>query len=183
MTNQNPTTPDAPLAPLLAQLRAHSGESLAELCESRPLLLVFLRHAGCAFCRQTLARLAQSRAAIEGRGVRIALVHPSDEQAVAALAARYNLADLPRVADPQRRLYRALELKSGTLRELLSPVVWWRGLRAAILEGHGFGGIQGDIWQLGGAALLDRGRLVQLARHQTPTDQTDFEGLAGCALR
>jgi len=35
-----------------------SGERLVELSEMSPVLLVFLRHAGCTFCREALADFA-----------------------------------------------------------------------------------------------------------------------------
>lgn len=49
--------------------------TLGSLTEQRPLLLVFLRHLGCTFCRQALADLKKYREDISGKGVHIGLVH------------------------------------------------------------------------------------------------------------
>ena len=38
------------------------GESLLELSQSSPRLVVFLRHAGCIFCRESLADLRDRQA-------------------------------------------------------------------------------------------------------------------------
>ena len=43
-----------PLPAALEQYRTESGKTLLELLDESPLLLVFLRHFGCSFCRQTL---------------------------------------------------------------------------------------------------------------------------------
>ena len=39
-----------------------SGPSLEQLSHDRPQLVVFLRHFGCTFCRESLADLAEKRA-------------------------------------------------------------------------------------------------------------------------
>ena len=55
-------------ATLLAGALTSTGASLAELSRQQPILVVFLRHAGCTFCREALADLATQRAAIEKTG-------------------------------------------------------------------------------------------------------------------
>ena len=46
------------LEPLLREIRTEDGVSLADLSATAPVLLIFLRHSGCTFCRQTLSDLA-----------------------------------------------------------------------------------------------------------------------------
>ena len=78
------------------------GENLAELSEVAPVLLVFLRHAGCTFCRETLGDIARSRSAIEATGARIVLVHMGDSEAVGKLLRKYGLRDIDRIVDLSR---------------------------------------------------------------------------------
>ena len=56
-------------------LPSQGGQTLAQLSAERPVLVVFLRHTGCAFCREALSDLQKQRSGIESRGTSIALVH------------------------------------------------------------------------------------------------------------
>ena len=58
----------------LGGARTQSGHLLSALSETSPVLLVFLRHAGCTFCREAIGDVARDRGAIERSGVRIVLV-------------------------------------------------------------------------------------------------------------
>lgn len=158
--------------------RTQYGVSLEELSKLSPLLLVFLRHNGCVFCREALSDLERQRRAIEAQGVRIALVHQGTDAQAQALLANYGLDDLPRVSDPDRYLYRAFGLGRGDLLKLAGPTVWWRGFQAAFLEGHGFGRVVGDAFQMPGVFLIFHGEVLRSYRHHTAADRPDYLRLA-----
>lgn len=161
---------------LLAEARTSAGSSLAEMSREQPVLLVFLRHAGCTFCRETLANLAGQRADIESRGAKMALVHMGTAESFAAFAEGYGLGDVPAIADPARRLYRGIGLRRGTLSQLLGWSVWWRGARA-FFAGHRMGMLQGDGTQLPGVFLIRDGRVVRRYHHATAADRPDHTEL------
>ena len=48
-------------AQLFRSIRTESGANLVELTEASPVLLIFLRHFGCSFCRQTISDVADRR--------------------------------------------------------------------------------------------------------------------------
>ncbi len=169
-------------AELFARHRTSTGERLDELSAEAPLLVVFLRHSGCPFCRQTLADLAETREEIESAGTRIALVHMMNDDQAAAMFAEYGLADVPRVSDPDRELYRAFHVERGAVKDVAGPGVWWRGFKATILERHGFGRPQGDTRQLGAAVLLREGQVDRAFRHSTSADRPDYVDLASCPV-
>ncbi len=160
--------------------RAHTewGQALGELSFETPVLLVALRHGGCTFCREALALLAESRPEIEAGGTRIVLAHMGTPDAGAALAARYGLQDLARVADPNRLLYRAVGLRRGSIREVLGPHVLWRGLTVGVLGRHGVAIPVTDPFQMGGAFLLHQGRIEREFRYRDAADRPDFTALA-----
>ncbi len=163
---------------LALRARTQFGVSLDELSKLSPLLLVFLRHNGCMFCREALSDLQRQRHAIEAQGVRIALVHQGSDAQARSLLANYGLDDLPRVSDPERYLYRAFGLGRGDLLKLAGPTVWWRGFQAAVLEGHGFGRVVGDAFQMPGVFLIFHGEVLRSYRHQTAADRPDYLRLA-----
>ncbi len=151
--------------------------SLAERSRERPHLVVFLRHFGCTFCKEALADLKQQRAAIEADGVGIACVHMSPESDAAAFFAAYDLGDVPRFSDPDRRLYRAFELQRGRFTQLFGWRSFVRGV-AATFGGHAAGKLQGDGFQMPGAFLVADGEIVRAFRHDSAGDRPDYCELA-----
>ena len=84
--------------------RTQSGQTLAALSEASPVLLVFLRHAGCTFCREAIGDVERERGVIEAAGVRIVLVHMGDSEAIEKLTERYGLGGVDRICDPESPL-------------------------------------------------------------------------------
>ncbi len=176
----------SPVADALSAARSQHGESLAQLSHAQKAFTVFLRHSGCPFCRQTLADLAASRAALEaatgGESVRLVLVHMMTEVEAAPFIARYGLGDVPRISDPERQLYAALELRRARILQLFGSRVWWRGFMAGIVEGHGVGRPRAheDWKQLPGVFLINQGEVTFSFRHARVSDRPDYLALAGC---
>ncbi len=168
------------LAQALDSLSDQQGRTLRALSDGRPLLVVFLRHAGCTFCREALDDLARQRARIEGAGVGIAVVTMSDASGNAALARRYGLEGAAWFSDPDRVAYRAFELGRGGFAQVLGPRVWWRGL-VATLRGHLVGPLAGDGFQMPGAFIIHRGAIVRGYRHALVSDRPAYDQLA-CEL-
>lgn len=162
--------------------RTRLGESLLALSERRPQLVVFLRHLGCTFCREALADLGLRRRAIEEAGAGIVLVHMAPEREAAALFRRYGLDDLPRIADPDRVLYRALRLPLGSFRQLFGLRVWRRALRATA-QGHLLGRKAGSGRQLAGIFVVYHGRVLDEYRHESAAGRPDYLELARRAPR
>jgi hypothetical protein len=170
-----------PLKEAMARARVSGGPSLAELSRGGPALVVFLRHAGCTFCREALADIAARRARIESEGVRIVLVHMGDDASAREFFAKYGLDDVARVSDPDRELYRAFDLRRGSPWQLFGLRVWWRGFVAGVLGGHGVGALAGDGFQMPGVFLMRDGRIERAFRHQSAGDRPEYETLA-CGL-
>ncbi|MBM3847151.1 MAG: redoxin domain-containing protein [Verrucomicrobia bacterium] len=163
-------------ARLLDEARTAGGASLADISKSQPLLVVFLRHAGCTFCREALADIAAGRRDIEAAGTKVALVHMGTPESFAEFAAKYGLGDVPSVSDPARRLYRGLGLGRGTLSQLLGWKVWLRGAKA-FFSGHRLGKLEGDGLQMPGVFLVRDGRIVRRFRHSNAADRPDYVAL------
>ena len=153
------------------------GVNLHELSQISPILLVFLRHAGCTFCREALSDLSARRREIEAAGARLVLVHMGTEQHADKFFAKYGLEDVARVGDPERGLYKAFGLPRGTLFDIFGPKVWWRGFQAGVLGRHGVGRLVGDGFQMPGIFLMFHGEIVRGYRHQSAADRPDYLAL------
>ncbi len=179
--DQYQTDPDGQPLPnestVLAETKTTHGSSLAELSLPQPVLVVFLRHSGCTFCREALADLSAGRAAIENTGTKLVLVHMGTAAAFAAFTTSYGLGDVPAISDPERRLYRGLGLRRGKVSQLLGLSVWWRGLRS-FLAGHRPGALEGDGTQMPGVFLIEKARVVRRFIHANAADRPDYAALA-----
>lgn len=166
------------LAELLDQKRTAGGASLAVLSLLSPVLTVFLRHAGCTFCREALSDIAEQRRQIEANGTRIVLVYHGDIPAAEALIRQNGLEGLDTIYDADLTLYEAFGLRKGGLRQLAGPKVAVRGLIAGAIRGHGIGAIGGDPAQMPGVFLIHRCSVVRAFRHDSAADRPDYTLLA-----
>jgi hypothetical protein len=170
------------LATILNRFPSSSGETLLELSEGRPCLVVFLRHFGCTFSREAAAQLALNRGAFEARDVRIAVVHMGSSDEGAQFLANYSLHDLPQISDPLCELYQAFGLRRGTWRQLFGLRVWLRGFIVAILQGYGVGAMRGDGFQLSGVFVLEEGQVLNSYRSQLASDLPNLLQFTSAAL-
>jgi peroxiredoxin len=173
-----PPTADLSLADANQTFRDQHGNSIKELSQDQTLLVVFLRHSGCTFCREALADLQQQRERLAAENVLPVLVHMGDDAAGEAFFDNYSLGDVPRISDPACQLYRAYGLTRGKISQLLGPAVWWRGFKAAILARHAVGAAGGDGFQMPGAFLVRNGQILHEYRHTTAADRPDYCELA-----
>jgi len=161
----------------MANAITDDGASLLQLSESSPRLVIFLRHTGCIFCKETLGDLHRLREAIEQTGVRLVLVHMGMPDEGEELAARYGLTGIDMIGDPLRELYQAFQLPHGTFLQLFGPQVAARGFVAA-LKGHMQGFFHGDALQLPGAFVVSHGAILRAYRHRHVGDRPDYLALA-----
>jgi len=163
----------------MRDLRTNSGQRLDELADVTPQMVVFLRHAGCTFCRQALADIAASRKQIEATGCEIVFVHLGKEgDDSTEVFRRYELDDLPRISDPTCRLYRQFGLDLGGFSDLFGLRVWMRGLWFGVVNGHGIGAILGNSFQMPGVYLYHCGTILGGFRHETASDRPNYAELA-----
>jgi peroxiredoxin len=160
-----------------------NGESLYDSSHKNPVLVVFLRHSGCTFCREALADIQHDRDRIEAGGVRIALVHMTSDREAETFFGEYGLDDLSRFSDPDRSLYRAFGLSRGRVSQILGLKTWWRGFVAGFVKGHGLGRLRGDGRQMPGVFLVQNGNVIRSFRHKAAADRPDYQDMAVCPVR
>ncbi|MCS7469245.1 AhpC/TSA family protein [Stieleria sp. ICT_E10.1] len=158
--------------------RSQRDVTLAELSRQHPVLVVFLRHSGCTFCREALQDLREQRDQIEAKGTRIVLVHMGDDESNRSFFESYDLGDVDRISDPECRLYRAYQLDRGRVGQLFGLSVFWRGFKCAILNRHGVGKLGGDGFQMPGAFLVRNNEIVNAFRHPTAASRPDYCSVA-----
>jgi len=162
----------------LDSLQDDHHTSLRNLSNAGSTLTVLLRHSGCTFCKQTIADLARWRPALERSNIQLAVVGMTDStESLRAIGHLHNLSNTHWFADPQRLLYRALNLRRGSFLQLFGPIVWFRGCLAA-LQGHGVGKLEGDGFQMPGAFIIHNGRVIREYRHSSAADRPNLAEFA-----
>lgn len=171
-----PTEPADEVAAALASIRTESGASLLEFAQRSPVLLVFLRHFGCSFCRKAIGDVAELRGEFAKRGVRPVFVHLGPPELAKVYFEYYGLNDVERVSDPEAAVYRhpvfALS-RMNPLWHLVNPVVWAGWLKGAIFK-HGIGKIEGDGHQMPGIFFLRGAKIVRRFVYRTIADEPDY---------
>lgn len=154
--------------------RTSRGWSLLDLSSDAPRLVVFLRHFGCTFTRETLAEIRRLRPQIEEHGASIVFVHMSDPAEADARFAAAGLEDAVHVSDPHCRLYGAFGLRRGSFLQMFGPRMWWRAMQAWFRGRHGIGALQGDGFRLPGAFLVFDGEILRAHRARDAADHPDY---------
>lgn len=163
------------LTTVLQTFRTESGRTLLELADESPILLVFLRHFGCSFCRDALDRVSKIQEKLRARGVRPVFVHLGSPERAKPYFDHYDLADAERVSDPEASLYAnpvfGLRRVHPAL-HFLQPAVWMGWLRTVFRVGIGM--IHEDAGQMPGVFFLRNGAIVRSFRYRTIADQPDY---------
>lgn len=151
------------------------GRNIGELAEQGPLLLVFLRHFGCPFCKESLLQLQEYRARLEEKGISIVLVYMVNDKVANEYLSTYNLQDLAQVSDPEEIFYKSFRLKRGSFIQLFGLKVWMRwvslGWRKKLYNTRP----EGDVAQMPGIFLLNNGHIVKQYVHRSVADTPDYE--------
>jgi peroxiredoxin len=154
-----------------------SGACLKTLCDAQPTLLVFLRHWGCSFCRETISDLARIHAQLEARGVCLVFVHMGTPERARPYFDYYNFSSIERISDPEQQLYRdpafALRSKSIFL-HIFDPAALKSAFGGIILR-HGISlNHREDADQMPGVFVLYQSQIVRGYKYKSIADKPDF---------
>ncbi len=154
-----------------------TGRPLRTLAAGSTVLLVFLRHWGCPFCRQTLSDIAELRSTIEAKGVLPVFVHMGTPERGRPYFEHYGLSSVERISDPEQALYRdpmfALRNKPvlshafdrAAIRSFFQGITFRHGISLMHRE---------DAGQMPGVFLLRDGVVVSSFRYRSIADKPDF---------
>lgn len=158
----------------LALFDTTDGRNIGDLAEQEQLLLVFLRHFGCPFCKESLLQLQEHRAQLESRGITIILVYMVNDKIAQEYLSQYGLEDLAQVSDPEEIFYKSFRLRRGSFIQLFGIKVWARwislGWRKRLFNTKP----EGDVTQMPGIFLLQEGRITKQFVHKSVADRPDY---------
>jgi len=141
-------------------------------------LLVFLRHFGCMFCRETLADIR----AIAESNPRFPrpLFFSQGSPTEARVLLRAHWPEARAISDPSLAFYEEFGIKQGGLVRMLGPAVWSAKSRAQS-KGHRNGDRSGDIWRLPGIFLVAGDEITWSHEYRHAGDLPDYRSIARLA--
>ena len=151
---------------------------LRDQLDARPTLLVFLRHFGCLFCRETVAEL---RAVSErdrefppvlfftqGSGIELRAFLRRDWPAARA------------IADPEQRFYAAFGVDRMSPFGMLRPALW-SAQRRAQQKGFDRGERSGDVWRMPGVFLVRGAQVLWSHEFRHAGDHPEWDRIPALA--
>jgi peroxiredoxin len=153
--------------------------TVTELADKQPVMLVFLRHFGCTFCKEALMNIKKLRLKIEQQGTKIVLVTMVEEKQSLEELQRYNLADVEYISDTESLLYKAFKLRRGTFTQLFGWKVIVHSIRLLFTKGLFLSSPQGaDIYQMPGIFVIYKGSVMKQFIHKSVADEAPLLELA-----
>lgn len=150
--------------------------NLKDLQQTKPTIVVALRHHGCTFTAVTLVELQRNLSEIQSKGFALIILHMDSTREFQAYAKKYlgNSKTWDHISDPGRKYYKALGLKKGSIIQVLGPNEFFHAM-IAICKGHGIGPLRGDGFQLSGIAVIKEGKIVDSYKAQNASDKLPFK--------
>ena len=171
-----------PTPEVFAYMQTNNGRSVKDMSYSNPILLVFLRHFGCAFCRASLIELAQKRNNYESLGIKMVFVHMTDNSTADEYFDKYNLKGAEHVSDPNCEYYAGFGIVKGTINQLFGLSSLVKGFGYTFKQGYGWGRIVGDGFQMPGLFLVHMGEVKERFVYKTVSDQPDYDKIVACCV-
>ena len=150
--------------PALKVETAAGEQDLSARWRERTLVVVFMRHFGCAFCREHLARLSRAHREIGAAGADVVAIFQYGAGATRSFCESRRV-PFDCVGDPLRAAYDEVSLGRADRGQLLGWKVAKR-LVPALRQGRGMGGAQGgDVAQLPGTFVVGSDGRVAMAHY------------------
>ncbi|MCB0645648.1 MAG: redoxin domain-containing protein [Saprospiraceae bacterium] len=166
---------------MLSSMLTNDGPSVLEYSQKSPVMLVFLRHFGCIFCKEALFDISKKRKSMEAKGVKIILVHMASEEVAEDYFKMFGLKGITHISDPACNFYNEFGLKKGNSSQLMGLKNWYRGFEVSVGKGIEVSIKQiGDTFQMPGVFVIKNGQVKEKYIHKTAADRPDYEKLVAC---
>ncbi len=161
----------------IAEMQTNRGDRLSDLSKKSPVLVVFLRHFGCQFCKDSMTQLSKLKPKLVKKEVELVLVHMSEQQTADVFFEKFHLSGFASVSDPDCRFYTAFGLTKGSFNQLFGFKTWMKGFSLQIKYGAEFGKHLGDNFQMPGIFMICDGQIECRFIPIQVAERLDYESL------
>jgi peroxiredoxin len=162
----------------LQLVRTNKGNNLLDLSNQNPVLLVFLRHFGCVYCKESMMDIALKKINFEKKGVHVVMVHMAEFDVAESYMKEFSLTDIEHISDIDCKIYAMFGLVKGSFSQLFGLKTWIRGFEIAVTKQMIPSNKRvGDGFQMPGVFLIKDGEVVSSFIHKSVADKPDYEGL------
>lgn len=157
------------------------GRTLKQASTGNPVLLVFLRHFGCVFCREAMKDIGRRKEEWQARNITVILVHMSEGDVANQYFDRFGVSGIEHISDPTCQLYASFGLGKGSASQLFGLKNWIRGFEATVINQTPIGLRQiGDGFQMPGVFLISEGEIRDSYIHASAADRPNYDALIEC---
>jgi len=165
---------------LLQSTITSAGRSLAQASEEKSVLLVFLRHFGCVFCKEAMKDIGNRKEEWLEKDINVILVHMSTHDKAEPYFSQYGVGGIENISDPSCTLYADFGLGKGRLSQLFGLKNFIRGFETT-LQGIPIGLRQiGDGFQMPGVFMIRNSRIMESYIHASAADRPDYDKIISC---
>ncbi|MEO0044627.1 MAG: hypothetical protein RL329_4076 [Bacteroidota bacterium] len=172
----------SPVSELLKRMITNRGRNLADISVTNPILLVFLRHFGCQFCRHAMDELSKKRPQFKISGTELIFVHMAENKVAEEYFTRFNLEGAEHISDISCRLYMDFGLMKGTFGQLFGLQTWIQGFSLQKKYSNDFGKHLGDSFQMPGVFMIFEAEIKESFIYKVVSDRPDYEKLVSCCI-
>jgi len=170
-------------AQLQKNMIMNTGDNLFDYSAESPVLLVFLRHFGCVFCKEAIKDLAKSKDDIESLGGEIVFVHMAENHIADQYFKDFGLEGVKHISDIKKEYYHDFGLRKGSFTQLYGLQTWFRGFAPENKENKlEVSKSLGDATQMPGIFHMLGGRVLESYIHKVASDKPDYLHLVECCL-
>jgi peroxiredoxin len=160
---------------VLSVMKTQSSVSVLSISNEKPVMLVFLRHFGCQFCREAMDDVSKLRPRLAASNMELVLVHMADDGVAEGYFRKFNLVGVQHISDPNCRFYTVFGLLAGNFTQLFGIQSWIRGFRVKTKYGSEVGKHLGNNFQMPGAFIVSEGEIRDSYIHKYVSDRPDYD--------
>lgn len=165
----------------LKEIITNKDNDLDSLSRSNPVILVFLRHFGCIFCKEALHDLAEKKAELAYKKIKLVFVHMTNLAMADKFFREFQFENPEHISDPECSIYQQFGLAKGKLNQLFGLNTWVRGFQISRNLSHHMSVKQiGDSFQMPGIFVLFEGKIVDSYIHKSASDRPDYNKFINC---
>ena len=165
------------MLPDIQNVYTNTKESLVDLSNEKPVILVFLRHFGCIFCREAVDDISDKRFDIEKNDIELILVHMAANELAEQFFKEYELTGVKHISDPECELYTQFGLTKASIGQLFGLKTLMKGFQLR-RKGTEYSLDQiGDSFQMPGVFLLKDSHIIDSYIHQSISDRPDYDNM------